>query len=62
MGLSIFGANEIAKNGCDYIGIIKYYFPKITINKYIKELSWESSIFSFLLNLLAPYQRLSLIQ
>ncbi len=39
MGLSIFGANEIAKNGCDYIGIIKYYFPKITINKYIKELS-----------------------
>ncbi len=39
MGLSIYGANEIAKNGCDYIGIIKYYFPNISINKYIKELS-----------------------
>lgn len=39
MGLSIYGSNEIAKNGCDYIGIIKYYFPNITINKYIKELS-----------------------
>ncbi len=38
MGLSIFGANELAKNGCDYVGIIKYYFPEITINKYIKEL------------------------
>lgn len=38
-GLSIYGANEIAKNGCDCIGIIKYYFPKVTINKYIKELS-----------------------
>ena len=38
-GLSIFGANEIAKNGCDFIRIIKYYFPNITISKYIKELS-----------------------
>ena len=38
MGLSIYGANEIAKNGCDFIGIIKYYFPNKTINKYIKEL------------------------
>lgn len=38
-GMSIFGANEIAKNGCNYIGIIKYYFPLFTINKYIKELS-----------------------
>lgn len=39
LGLSIYGANEIAKNGCDYIGIIKYYFPKITINKYIREIN-----------------------
>ena len=39
MGLSIFGANEIAKNGCDCISIIKYYFPNVTISKYIKELS-----------------------
>lgn len=38
-GLSIFGANELAKNGCDYANIIRYYYPKITINKYIKELS-----------------------
>ena len=38
-GLSIFGANELAKNGCDFANIIKYYYPKIVINKYIKELS-----------------------
>ena len=38
-GLSIFGANELAKNGCDFANILKYYFPKVTINKYIKELS-----------------------
>ena len=36
-GLSIFGANEIAKNGCDYANILKYYFPKVTLNRYIKE-------------------------
>lgn len=39
LGLSIFGANEIARNGCDYANILKYYFPKVTLNKYIKELS-----------------------
>ena len=39
LGLSIFGANEIAKNGCDYANILKYYFPKVTLNNYIKELS-----------------------
>lgn len=39
LGLSIFGANELAKNGCDYANIIHYYFPNIKINKYIKELS-----------------------
>lgn len=38
-GLSLYGANEISKNGCDYLNIIKYYYPKITFNKYIKELS-----------------------
>ena len=37
LGLSIFGANEIAKNGCDYANILKYYFPKVTLNRYIKE-------------------------
>ena len=39
LGLSVFGANELAKNGCSYIDIIKYYFPKVKICKYIKELS-----------------------
>lgn len=39
LGLSIFGANELSKNGCDYANILKYYFPKVDINKYIKELS-----------------------
>lgn len=37
-GLSIFGSNELAKNGCDYANIIKYYYPNISINKYVKEL------------------------
>lgn len=39
LGLSIFGANELAKNGCDFANIIKYYYPKTKINKYVKELS-----------------------
>lgn len=38
-GLSLYGANEMALNGCNFANIIKYYFPKVTINKYIKELS-----------------------
>lgn len=37
-GLSLWGANEISKNGCDYLNIIKYYFPNVKFNKYIKEL------------------------
>lgn len=36
-GLSIFGANEIAKNGANYIQILSYYFPKTKIFKHIKE-------------------------
>lgn len=39
LGLSIFGANELAKNGCDYANILSYYFPKVKLRKYIKELS-----------------------
>lgn len=35
LGLSQFGANEIAKAGCSHIDIIKYYFPKVNIKKYI---------------------------
>lgn len=38
-GLSIFGASEIAKNGGHYYQILKYYFPKVKLSKYIKELS-----------------------
>ncbi len=38
-GLSIYGANELAKNGCSFSNILKYYFPGVIINKYIKELS-----------------------
>lgn len=32
-GLSIFGASEIAKNGCKYYNILKYYFPKTKLYK-----------------------------
>ena len=35
LGLSQFGANEIAKVGCSYVDIIKYYFPKVTVKRYI---------------------------
>lgn len=38
-GLSLFGANEIAKEGGKYYQILKYYFPKVNIFKYIKRLS-----------------------
>lgn len=33
LGLSQFGANEIAKIGCSYISILKYYFTDIEIKK-----------------------------
>lgn len=39
LGLSIFGSMELAKNGCDFTNILHYYYPKVRINKYIKELS-----------------------
>lgn len=38
-GLSIFGANEIVKNGVKYYNILNYYFPKTKLYRYIKELS-----------------------
>ena len=38
-GLSIYGSNEIAKNGGKYYDILKYYFPKTVLYKNIKELS-----------------------
>lgn len=34
LGLSQFGANEIAKAGCSYTGILNYYFNDIKIKKY----------------------------
>ena len=34
LGLSQFGANEIAKTNCSYTSILKYYFPKIKLNKF----------------------------
>lgn len=34
LGLSQFGANEIAKSGCSYLSIIKYYFNNVSIKKY----------------------------
>lgn len=38
-GLSIYGSNELANNGCSFSNILKYYFPGVKINKYVKELS-----------------------
>lgn len=39
-GLSIFGANEMAKNGLTYNSILNYYFPKTILYRYMnKELS-----------------------
>lgn len=39
LGLSLYGANEIALNGGKYNNILKYYFPKVKLFRYIKELS-----------------------
>lgn len=36
-GLSIYGANEIALNGGMFSNILKYYFPKTKLLKYIKK-------------------------
>lgn len=38
LGLSIYGANELAIDGLLYPDILKYYFPSVKLNKYIKEL------------------------
>ena len=34
LGLSQFGSNELALNGCSYIQILKYYFPTCEVRKY----------------------------
>lgn len=36
-GLSIFGSDELARNGCRYFNILKYYFPKTKLYKKIKK-------------------------
>lgn len=38
LGLSLFGANELSKDGISFQNILNYYFPKLKLNKYIKEL------------------------
>lgn len=38
-GLSLFGGNAIANNGGNYNSILRYYFPKVKLLRYIKELS-----------------------
>ena len=38
LGLSIWGACSLAKNGCSYANILEYYFPKIQLCEYVKEL------------------------
>ncbi len=39
LGLSIFGACHLADNGCSYANILNYYFPKVQLCQYVKELS-----------------------
>ena len=36
LGLSIYGANELAKNNCSYISILSYYYPTVKLMKYEK--------------------------
>ncbi len=35
LGLSEFGANEIADSGCNYADIIHYYYPNVIIKRFI---------------------------
>ena len=37
LGLSIYGANELANDGVLYNNILSYYFPKVKLYRYIKE-------------------------
>ena len=39
LGLSLWGASHLADNGCSYANILSYYFPKVRICEYVKELS-----------------------
>lgn len=34
LGLSEFGANEMAKNSCSYTDIIRYYYPNVVIKRF----------------------------
>lgn len=35
LGLSQFGANEMAKNNCSYTDIIRYYYPSVMIKRFV---------------------------
>ena len=35
LGLSQFGANEMAKNNCSYTDIIRYYYPSVVIKRFV---------------------------
>lgn len=39
LGLSLYGACNLADNGCSFANILEYYFPKVHIFQYEKELS-----------------------
>ncbi len=39
LGLSLLGADYLANNGCNYANILSYYFPKVKLCEYVKELS-----------------------
>ena len=39
LGLSIYGSNEISKDGFFYYHILSYYFPKTKLYRHIKKLS-----------------------
>ncbi len=39
LGLSLYGACHLAENGCNYANILSYYFPKVKLCQYVKELS-----------------------
>lgn len=37
LGLSLFGACQLADNGCSYANILNYYFPNTRLCEYVKE-------------------------
>ena len=35
LGLSLEGSKALLKNGCNYLQILNYYYPKCKIKKYV---------------------------